>query len=29
MNQTGEAFELRKLTPDYLQTVLEKDWEAL
>ncbi len=27
-NQTPEAVELRKLIPDYLRTVIEKDWEA-
>ncbi|MBT8332095.1 MAG: DUF4239 domain-containing protein [Deltaproteobacteria bacterium] len=27
-NQTPEAVELRKLIPDYLQTVVEKDWKA-
>lgn len=28
-NLAPEAAELRKLIPDYLQTVIEKDWEAI
>ena len=27
-NQAPEAVELRELIPDYLQTVIEKDWKA-